>query len=595
MLAPTQSAEYVPLELAETLTAALAHTVRTRPDSIAVRSHDGRLSYTWSDLAAEVDRLAAGFHGLGLRRGDKVALLMTNRPEFYAIDLALVRIGAVPFSLYASSSPKQHQYSLTDSDAKAVVVEQAFLPALRDATLPEMRVRLDDTSGHGWLDLDGLCALGDPDLLALVREPEPDDVLTMIYTSGTTGSPRGALISHRNLMHAADSTLRSVRVPSGTTIVAWLPAAHIGERAGGYCMTVVQGFEAVTVADPRAVADLVPEIRPGYFYGPPRVFEKLRATFDSWLLGLEEGERARVESGLEASLQQVRLEQAGETVPAHVLEASREGRTNLFRPWREQAGLDDLRIAVVATAPNPGPLMEFYHAVGIPMGEVYGLTESGAGGTVARADSIRIGTVGRPGPHIELAIAGDGEILLRGPTLMLGYHNRPEATAEAIDAEGWLHTGDLGELDADGYLRVIGRKKEILISSSGKNISPVAVEAAIISSSPLISQVLCVGDARPYNVALIVLDSEHATAWARQRGIHHDGLAELFEVPELLQAVREGVDAGNAKLNRPEQIKRFHVLPVEWTPGSDELTPTSKMRRGEIARKYSPIIERLYS
>ena len=595
MLAPTKDPEYIPLELAETLTAALARTVRSRPDAVAVRSHDGRLSYTWSELAAEVDRWAAGFHALGLRRGDRVALLMTNRPEFYAIDLALVRIGAVPFSLYASSSPEQNQYSLTDSRAKAVVVERAFLPALSGVALPDLRVLLDGAPADGWHDVTGLHALGDPEALASVPEPQPDDLLTMIYTSGTTGPPKGALISHRNLMHAADSTLRSVRVPSGTTIVAWLPAAHIGERTGGYCMTVVQGFEAVTVADPRQVADLVPEIRPGYFYGPPRVFEKLRATFDSWLLGLEEGERARVQAGLEASLEHVRREQAGEAVPADVLEASREARTTLFKPWREQVGLDDLRIAVVATAPNPGPLMEFYHAVGIPMGEVYGLTESGAGGTVAAADSIRIGTVGRPGPHVELAIAEDDEILLRGPTIMVGYHDRPDATAAAIDDEGWLHTGDLGQVDADGYLKVIGRKKEIMISSSGKNISPVAVEAAIISASPLISQVLCVGDARPYNVALIVLDSEYATTWARQRGIPHDGLADLAESPELLQAVQAGVDAGNAKLNRPEQIKRFHVLPVEWTPGSDELTPTSKMRRAEIARKYSPTIEELYS
>ncbi|WP_114423135.1 AMP-dependent synthetase/ligase [Nocardioides houyundeii] len=595
MPVPNDHEDYVPLELAPTLTAALARTVATRPDATAVRSHDGRLSYTWSELAAAVDRWAAGFAGLGVRRGDKVALLLSNRPEFFAVDLALVRIGAVPFSLYASSSPEQNAYSLKDSDARAVVAEHGLVGTLSGVALPAVRVLLDAEPGEGWLDPAAVHAAGADVDLDAVPKPEPDDLLTMIYTSGTTGTPKGALISHRNLMHAADSTLRSVRVPAGTIIVSWLPTAHIGERTGGYCMTVVQGFEAVTVADPRKVADLVPAIRPGYFYGPPRVFEKLRATFETWLLGLDEAEQARVRAGLDASLEQVRLEQAGRIVPDDVLAASREARTLVFKPWRQEVGLDDLRIAIVATAPNPGPLMEFFHAVGIPMGEVYGLTESGAGGTAATADTIRIGTVGRAGPHMELAIADDGEILLRGPTLMVGYHNRPAETAQAIDGDGWLHTGDLGEVDADGYLKVIGRKKEILISSSGKNISPVTVESAIISASPLINQVMCLGDARPYNVALVVLDSEHALTWARQRGLRFEGLADLSQAPELLQAVQEGVDAGNARLNRPEQVKRFHVLPVEWVPGSAELTPTSKMRRGEIARKYSETIERLYA
>ncbi|TYL54959.1 long-chain fatty acid--CoA ligase [Nocardioides sp. BGMRC 2183] len=587
--------QYRPLPPTGTLTEAFERTVAARPSRIAVRSHDGRLSYTWAELAAEVDRWAAGFHGLGLRHGDKVALLMENRPEFYAVDLALVRIGAVPFSLYGTSSPEQIRFALTDSGARGVVVARGFLPAVSGVDLPELRVVLDGREAEGWHDLTSLLSLGAQVDLAAVPKPAPDDLLTMIYTSGTTGPPKGALIGHRNMMFAADSTLRSVRVPSGTTIVSWLPAAHIGERTGGYCMTVVQGFEAVTVADPRAITDAVRRINPGYFYGPPRVFEKLRSTFDSWLLELDDSERMRVTAGLEASVEQVRREQAGDQVPADVLSLSQEAREVHFKPWRQRVGLDDLRIAVVATAPNPGPLMEFYHAVGIPMGEVYGLTESGAGGTSATADTIRIGTVGRAGAHMELRIADDGEILLRGPTLMLGYHNRPEATAAAIDDDGWLHTGDLGELDAGGYLSVVGRKKEIMISSSGKNISPVAVESAIISASPLVGQMMCVGDARPYNAALIVLDSEYAFDWARQRGIAAADLTDLVSAPELVSAVQEAVDAGNSKLSRPEQIKRFLVLPTEWLPGSDELTPTAKMRRAQISRKYAGLIEGLYS
>ncbi|MGX1689587.1 AMP-dependent synthetase/ligase [Microbacterium sp. NPDC055442] len=588
-------ATYVPLEPTGTLTEALARTISRRPDSVAVRSHDNRLSYTWRELGERVEALAKGFHSLGLRRGDKIAMLMANRPEFFAIDLALVRLGVVPFSLYATSSREQNSYALEDSGARAIIVSAPFLPRLEGVELPELRVMLDEPTADGWLAVDDLVARGAEVDLSSVRDPEPDDLLTMIYTSGTTGAPKGALISHRNLMYAADSTLRAVKAPTGTTIVSWLPTAHIGERTGGYGMTVVQGFEAVTVADPREVVNVLPEINPGYFYGPPRTFEKLRASFESWVLTLDEAERDAVTKGLEASFQQVRCEQAGDAVPDEVRALSARARDELIQPWRAQVGLDNLQIAVVATAPNPGPLMEFYHAIGIPMAEVYGLTESGAGGTSARMGEIRIGTVGRPGVHVELKIADDGEILLRGPSIFVGYHNRPDATAEAVDDEGWLHTGDLGSLDDAGYLKVIGRKKEILVTSSGKNVSPVTVESAIISSSPLIGQTLAFGEGRPYLVALIVLDGEYARSWAAQEGLAATDLRTLAEDPRLLAAVGEAVARGNEKLNRVEQIKKFHVLPHEWLPGTVELTPTSKMRREPIIAKYADIIEGLYS
>jgi long-chain acyl-CoA synthetase len=295
------------------------------------------------------------------------------------------------------------------------------------------------------------------------------------------------------------------------------------------------------------------------------------------------------------SERRVDLEQAGAPVPAALRARTDAARAQLFEPWKRSAGLDRVRVAVVATAPNPGPLMRFYHAVGIPLGEAYGLSESAASGTAARPDAVRIGTVGTVSRHMELRIGDDGEILLRGPAVTPGYLNQPAATAEAIDEQGWLHTGDLGRLDADGYLTVVGRKKEIIVNSSGKNIAPVTVESAVISASPLIAQVCCIGDARPFAVALVVLDREYTTAWLREQcpgGT--EGAGELAEHPGVVAEVGRAVAVANARLSRPEQVKRFRIVAGEWLPGR-ELTPTAKMRRREIARLYEDAIEELYA
>lgn len=590
----TQKTPFELLPLPETLTDAFDRMVGMRADLTAVRSHDGRLSWTWRELSHKVDELAAGFHALGLRRGDRAALLLRNRPEFYPIDLALVRLGVVPFSLYATSSPEQQAHALSDSGATLVVAESALMASLSSIDLPELRLQLEGELQPGWTAIDSVVESGRGTDVSGVERPRGDDLLTLIYTSGTTGLPKGVMISHRNFLTTAEATLDAQQIPEGSTVISWLPSAHVGERLGGYVIAIVQGWEIVTVDDPRQVIAALRDTHPHYFFAPPRIFEKLRASFDSWVLGLEPDARAAVERGLADSQRRVDLEQAGEEVPEELMAASTHARDELFMPWKRSVGLDELTVAVVATAPNPGPLMGFYHAIGIPMGEAYGLSESGASGTASYPGSIRIGTVGQVSRNMELRIADDGEILLRGPAVMVGYLNLPEATARTIDEDGWLHTGDLGTLDEDGYLRVVGRKKEIIISSSGKNIAPVTVESALLSASPFIGQVCCIGDARPYTVALIVLDTEYVTEWARQEGIEDTALAALAQNEKVLAQVAAGVEAGNARLNRPEQVKRFHVVPGEWLPGR-ELTPTSKMRRREIASLYADAIEGLYS
>ncbi|MGY2872908.1 long-chain acyl-CoA synthetase [Marmoricola sp. URHA0025 HA25] len=578
-----------------TVWAAFQDTVRRRPEEVAVRRHDGALTWTWTELDARAVAYAAAFHRLGLRRGQTAALLMGNRPEFYAIDLALVRLGVISVALYFTSSPEQQQHVLDDSGASMLIAEPGLMSTLEGVRLPAHRFQLDGEPVSGWSALAELGGLpGDADDLADVPTPEPEDVLALIYTSGTTGPSKGVMLTHRNVLSTAEATLDAQRVPEGSTVVSWLPFAHVGGRCSGYVTAVVQGWEIVTVDNPRLIAEAVADIRPDFFSGPPRVFEKLRSSFESWLLDLDEAHRDRVLAELALSEQRVDLEQDRREVPPDLVARTDVARRELFGPWKESVGLDRLRVAVVATAPNPGPLMRFFHAIGIPMGEAYGLSESSAAGTACRPDRIRFGTVGTASRGMELRLADDGEILLRGPGIMKGYLNLPEATAAAIDAEGWLATGDLGAIDEDGYLSVVGRKKEIIVNASGKNISPVTVESAIVSASPLISQACSVGDARPYLVALIVLDREYVVQWAHGAGLGHLSPGELATEPRLLERITEAVDAANARLSRPEQIKKFHVVADEWLPGR-ELTPTSKMRRTEIGKRYESAITGMYS
>ncbi|MDQ4053446.1 MAG: AMP-dependent synthetase/ligase [Actinomycetota bacterium] len=574
---------------------AFTDTVRRRPDEVAVRRHDGAITWTWAELDTRVAAYATAFDRLGLRRGQTAALLMGNRPEFYAVDLALVRLGIVSVALYFTSSPEQQQHVLDDSGAAMLIAEPGLMGTLEGVRLPSHVLQLEGESVPGWSQLADL--IGPPEdanLLAGVPPPAPDDVLALIYTSGTTGPSKGVMLTHVNVLTTAEATIDAQRVPEGSIVVSWLTYAHVGGRLSGYVTAVVQGWEIVTVDNPRTIAEAVAEIRPAFFSGPPRVFEKLRSSFESWLLEFDEAHRERVLAELSFSEQRVDLEQAGKTVPPDLVARTNAARRDLFGPWKVREGLDRLSVAVVATAPNPGPLMRFFHAIGIPMGEAYGLSESAAAGTACRPDRIRFGTVGTASRKMEIKLADDGEILLRGPSIMKGYLNLPEATAAAIDADGWLATGDLGALDVDGYLSVVGRKKEIIVNASGKNISPVTVESAIVSASPFISQACSVGDARAYLVAVIVLDREYVSQWAHGEGLAKLSLAELAEEPRLLERITNAVDAANARLNRPEQIKKFHVVADEWLPGR-ELTPTSKMRRREIHKRYEAAIAGMYS
>ena len=586
---------------AQNLALAFEATVERLADDPAIVSEDGdeRRTVTWAEYGARVRRIAGGLAKLGVGRGDTVALMMNNRPEFFAIDMGAVSLGAVPFSIYQTSSPEQIQYVCSDAGAKVAVVERAFLDVFNQAreNLPsiETLVVVDGEGGDHTLDeLEQL----DPefDVGASVASVEPDDLLTLIYTSGTTGPPKGVQLSHRNLMCLVASVNGIVEFPDrGGKVISWLPSAHIADRGANYYLPVILGATIYVLSDPRQVIDFLPKVRPTFFFAVPRIWEKLKAGLEAKMAAIpgEEGEQAR--QGLEASLQKVRLEQAGEPVPEAIATAAAAADAAMFAQLRTALGLDEAQSVNVGAAPTPLEVLEFFHAIGIEIGELWGMSETCGVVTINPPDKVKLGTVGPPGPGWEIRLAEDGEVQVRGDANMVGYRNQPEKTAETIDDDGWLSTGDIGELDADGYLKIVDRKKELIINAAGKNMSPANIEAKLKAASPLIGQAIAIGDARPYNVALIVLDPDFAPAWAKQNGKEDSSPEELAGDEELIAAVQAGVDEANSKMARVEQIKKFTVLPTEWAPGGDELTPTMKLKRKPIAAKYAPEIEALYA
>jgi long-subunit acyl-CoA synthetase (AMP-forming) len=305
-------------------------------------------------------------------------------------------------------------------------------------------------------------------------------------------------------------------------------------------------------------------------------------------------QRAGAQQGLAAAIQRVRLQQRGEAVPGDVNAAADAADTAIFAGWRAMLGLDQVKAINVGAAPTPVEVLEFFHAIGLPLSELWGMSETCGAGTVNPPDRIKIGTVGPPVPSVEIKIAQDGEVLLRGGVVMAGYRNLPDKTAEAVQ-DGWLHTGDIGSLDEDGYLTIVDRKKEIIINAAGKNMSPANIEATLKTAHPLIGQAVCIGDGRRYNTALIVLDADFAPAWAAQRGIQDTSLEGLADNDEIRAAVQEGVDTANAKLARVEQLKTFTIVRGDWLPGGDELTPTMKLKRRPIDAKYKAEIEGMYT
>jgi long-subunit acyl-CoA synthetase (AMP-forming) len=525
---------------------------RTRPEEVALRTRGGHLELTWREYAAHVRATGAGLAALGLRRGDTLACWLMNRPEFHVADTAAMHLGAVSFSIYQTFTVEQAEHVIGDAGARILVTEPTFLPKAlavraggRTALEHIVVVEGDAPEALGW---DELVALGDPlfDLDAAWQAVRPDDLVTLIYTSGSSGPPKGVQLTHANVVAQTMALRERLGLPDGVRAVSFLPMAHIAERMCTQYFPMFMGWQVTCCPNPAEIAAYLPEVQPGFFFSPPRMWEKLRAACE-----------------------------AGRSV--------------------RQLGLDQAEVAIVGAAPCPPEVIEFWRELGVPLGELYGMSETTGVATVAAPDAVKVGTVGPPIDGCEVRLGDDGEVLMRGPVVMTGYRNLPDKTAEAIDADGWLHSGDVGAFDEDGYLRIVDRIKELIINAAGKNMSPANIEAAIKTASPLIGQACVIGDARPFNVALITLEPDAVAAWAAERGLAGRTLAELSGDPALRAAVTDGVARANERLARVEQIKRHALLDVEWLPGGEELTPTMKLKRKPIAARYAAEIEALYA
>jgi long-subunit acyl-CoA synthetase (AMP-forming) len=585
--------------LADNLALAFKETADRVPEDPAIIDEERGVELSYAEAADKVSKIAGGFKELGVEKGDTVALLLNNRWEFIPTDLAVVSLGGVPFSIYQTSSPEQIAYVCGDAECKVAVVEGMFLELFEKARadLPNLETVIVVDGEGGDMTFDELLEKGGEfDIAESASNVGPDDLLTLIYTSGTTGPPKGVQLSHRNLMGLIAGVDDLIELPEkGGKVISWLPAAHIAERGANYYLPLTKGFSVTICPDPRQVVQFLPKVNPTWYFAVPRIWEKLKAGLEAMTAKLPDEQREPAQKALDAAIQKVRLEQAGEEVPEELAAAVAKADEEMFSNLRKMLGLDEAVAVNVGAAPTPVEVLEFFHAIGIEIGELWGMSETCGAATVNPPDKVKLGTVGPPIPGVEIKLAEDGEVFVKGDLIMIGYRNMPDKTAETIDSDGWLATGDIGELDEDGYLKIVDRKKELIINAAGKNMSPAEIEAKVKTASPLIGQAIAIGDARKYNVALITLDPDVAPGWAEQQGIDDTSFDALSEDEKVLAAVQKGIDEANERMARVEQIKKFKILPTDWEPGGDELTPTMKLKRKPINEKYESEIEELYA
>jgi long-subunit acyl-CoA synthetase (AMP-forming) len=529
----------------------------------------------------------------GVRAGDSVAIMMVNRPEFHLVDAAAFHLGATPFSVYNTSSSEQLTFLFEDAGPRLVICEEQFLPVVLAAGTST--VVCLETNAESTLTLEELEHTVTPgfDFEATWRAVRPEDTLTLIYTSGTTGPPKGVELSHANMLAEVASTDTELRIRPGDKIISFLPSAHVADRWAAHYVQAVHGTELTCVPDHKLIGAALVDVRPDLFGAVPQVFSKMRLAIEAAINAEPEPDkRSGIERAIELGRRHVRALQAGD-VSADLTAAYQSCENTVFAAMRARIGLDRARVVLSGAAPLPGDLVEFFNAIGVPLSDAWGMSELSGMATIAPTGAHRLGTIGRPVPGTEIRTADDGELLVRGPLVMKGYHNRPDLTAEVIDEQGWLHTGDIGDIDADGFVRILDRKKELIINAAGKNMSPANIENAIKSASPLIGHAVAIGNDRPYNVALIVLAPEAAQSLAATHGLNLT-VEELALHPVVDTLLQDAIDTANARLSRVEQIKRFTVLPTTWEPGTDVLTHTMKLRRKPIADRYAREVEELY-
>jgi long-chain acyl-CoA synthetase len=562
-------------------------------------------SLTWKGYRDDVAALTLALRSLGFGPGQFGLILARNSPEHVIADLGLVHAGGAAISVYSTLAPDQLKYVANHSEATVAFVEDgAFLEkflAVKGST-PHLQhlVLVHGDPPPGVLSWNELMAKGramladDPKAFeASWRVVGPEDTVSLIYTSGTTGPPKGVVYSHNNVTWTLESMNRFLSI-GAQTLVSYLPLAHVAERFTSQWGGIFYGHEVWMCPDPNLLLPYLLEARPTEFVGVPRVWEKLMAGLQAGIAAEpDEAKRQMAQGALTASIAGYRLRRDGQTVPAD-LAAGMERAQPLFHLLRAKVGLERCTVPITSTAPCRPEVHEFWAALGMPLHEVWGMSELTGPATAVPLEDHRAPSIGKPINGVEIKLGDDGELLVRGGNVMVGYYRDPERTADIIDSDGWVHSGDIAEQLPGGHFRIIDRKKELIITSAGKNISPANLEA-LAKSSPIIGQAVAVGDGRKFISVLVVLDPQVAPLWAKARGIAATSPAELAAEPAVVDEVRRALTVANSHLSRVEQFKRFTVLPEEWSPESEELTPTMKLKRRVIHSKYEPQIEAMYA
>ncbi|HEY3083852.1 MAG TPA: AMP-dependent synthetase/ligase [Candidatus Dormibacteraeota bacterium] len=591
----------------ETICTAFAAAVARWGDKPALhwKENGDWRTLTWSAYRDQVAALTLALRSLGFGPGQFGLIMARNVPEHMIADLGIVHAGGAAISVYNTLAPEQVEYVANHSEATVAFVEdegflekflaiRASTPSLRHLVLVRGNAPEDVMTWNSLLERGRELYAAEPKAFEESwRSVGPEDTISLIYTSGTTGPPKGVVYSHNNIMWTLESIQRFWPFESQIQ-VSYLPLAHVAERFTSQWRGIQIGSEVWLCPDPNLLLPYLVEARPTLFVGVPRVWEKLMAGLQAGIAAEpDEAKRQMAQGAVSAAISVYRLRRQGKPVPDE-LAAAVERAQPLFVLLRSKVGLDRCTLAITSTAPCRPEVHEFWAALGMPLYEVWGMSELTGPATVVPMDDHQAPSIGKRMPGVEVRLGEDGELLVRGGNVMVGYYKEPGKTSEIIDADGWVHSGDIAEPGPNGQFRIIDRKKELIITSAGKNISPSNLES-LAKSSPIIGQAVAVGDARNFISVLVVLDPQVAPAWAKARGIAAGTMAELSEDPAVVAEVRRALTAANTHLSRVEQFKRFTILPTEWSPESEELTPTMKLKRRVIYDKYKPQIEAMYA
>jgi long-chain acyl-CoA synthetase len=552
----------------------------------------------YAEVGETVRDLSLGLIDLGIAKGDKVSILANTRPEWTYFDFAALTAGATVVPIYQTNSPDECQYVLDNSDARAVVVEDAEQLAkvqeVRDSLPMLEHVILIEGEAEGVIPMAELAERGKGrDASAWEQRYSsvtPDDICTFIYTSGTTGPPKGCVISHGNYRAMLDMARKAQVLEGGQVAYLFLPLAHSFALLIQLGSFDIGGVLAYWERDPLKIVPNLSEVKPHYFPSVPRIFEKIYTTVTSDVEKTGGIKKMIFDWGVGVGKRYREKERSGQK-PDFLLQKQYEIADRLVLSKIRNVFGGNITQCVTGAAPINPDILRFFDAAGVLILEGYGMTETSTASTISTPDAFKFGTVGRAFDDCEIKIASDGEVLIKGPNIFQGYYKNEEATAETI-VDGWLHTGDIGEVDSDGFLKITGRKKDIIITAGGKNITPANLEAEI-KQHPLVSQCVVIGDRRPYLVGLVTLDPEEAVKHAKENGLPEDPAA-LAENPEVKSSVMDHVDQINEKFARVEQVKKIKVLPHDLSQEGGELTPTMKVKRNVVADKYEDEIEGLY-